>query len=354
MYSALWAFILPSMKSISRFLKGITLTLTALGAAFGANAQTMPVCSGTGAGSVYFASRDSIFRMNPATPGTATFTGIILPSGTSGSASGLAVSRNLNVATPPLTYYTTLSNGTNNIVHFWDGVTWVSTGHVLNSNHIAGGGGFLFSYEPTTGQVYKYNPSGLPITSFVVDARGATVGTNQSADIAADCSGNFYVIFQGATPAIMKKFSSAGAPLATYTLTGTFGAGAGGLAVNGNNVFYDGADNKLYSGVINTATNTVNFSASAGTPFAKYSVTDFGSCGYAGYNLDSAATDTVKFCNGANNVTLSATGPGPYDWTVLSGSATITGTGSTVTVNSPTTSVIVHKDANCSGVSTLR
>jgi gliding motility-associated-like protein len=345
------------MKSISRFLKGISLTLFAFSAALSAEAQgpiTLPVCSGTGAGKIYFTSHDSLFVMDPVSTNI-TYTGITVPIAAGvPNATALAVSANLNGGTPSPTYYTTLSNGTSRYVHYWDGTSWINTGGILNSDHIAGGGGYLFSYDPNSGLVFRYNSSG---TSFVANVHtGLGTVTGQSYDIAADCSGNFYVLFQGLSTPVMRKYSPTSpttyALATTYTLAGTYATGGGGLAINGNNVYYDGSDGKLYTGVINSATSTVTFSASSTTPFASYVPDDFGSCGYAGYNGNLAASDTMNFCNGANT-TLTATGAGPYNWTVVSGNAVISGTGQTVGVTATQTSVITHQDANCSGTNAI-
>jgi gliding motility-associated-like protein len=354
MYSALRAFILPSMKSLSRFLKGIALTIFAVGAALSADAQYMPICSGTGAGNIYFVSHDSIFKMNPVTTAF-TWTGITMPiSAGVPTASALAVSMNLNSSTPSPTYYTTLYNGTSHYVNYWNGSAWIGTGHILNSPDIGAGGGYVFSLDTSSGFVFRYAGTGNGV--FMVNAySGVTPQPGRSRDIAVDCQGNFYVLLQTNSPAILRKFSPTGpatyALSATYTLTGTYTAGAGGLAINGNNVYYDGADGRLYTGVI-SGTN-VNFSASSTQPFIAFPAADFGSCGYAGYNGNQGARDTLAYCNGANNISLTATGSGPYNWTVLSGSATITGSGQTVTINSPTTSTIVYSDANCSGTNSI-
>lgn len=342
------------MKSISRFLNGIALTLLALGATMGANAQYLPICSGTGAGKIYFTSNDSIFMMDPVTTNYS-WTGITMPAAAGvPTAQALAVSMVLPSGTPSPTYYTTLSNGTSNYVYYWNGTNWVAagspSGHILNSDHIGGGGGYLFCFQPSSGYVFRYDGTGNGVFKANVYS-GLTPASGMTKDIAVDCQGNFYVIFQGNSPAIMRKYDYNGNLVSTYTLTGTYGAGSEGLAINGNNVYYDGSDGKLYTGVI-SGSNVV-FSASSSTPFLTYPPKDFGSCGYAGYNGNLAATDTINFCNGATNATLTATGPGPYNWTVLSGPAVITGSGQTVTVNSPSTSVITHYDANCSGTNAI-
>lgn len=363
MYSAQGALILyPSMTSLSRFLKGILLTLTAVTAAVGVQAQNAqifpvyPACSGTGAGKIYFVStNDTIYYINPNTPGTIVNTLVPMPLSGSGKALSLAVSANLNGGSSSPTYYTTLTNGTSRIVHWYDKALqqWISTGsHILNSDHIAGGGGYLFGLDLGSGFVFRYNGTGS--ASFLVnvgtiDVTGSDAGV---ADLAADCAGNIYVIPSTGTGAVLKKYSASGALITSYTLTGTFSAGGDGLAVNGNNVYYNGADGKLYTGVI-SGTN-VNFSASTPTPFSIQAALDFGSCGDAGFNGNIGTVDTFSSCNGAQNIPLFATGPGPYNWTIVSGGpATISGTGANVTVSATGTTVITHTDANCAGANLI-
>ncbi|MBS1615082.1 MAG: gliding motility-associated C-terminal domain-containing protein [Bacteroidetes bacterium] len=342
------------MKPISQIFKGLSLTVLAAGTIATAAAQvsTLPVCSGTGSGKIYFVSHDSVFVMTPSNPTGFSYTGITMPGASVAggpTASALAVSANLNGGSPSLTYYTTVFNGTTRILHYWNGTSWISTGAVLNSDNIAGGGGYIFSYDPASGIVFRSTGTGSPV--FVGNASGGASLNNQSSDIAADCSGNYYVIFQGASPAILKKFDPTGSLLATYTLAGTYSTGGGGLAVNGNEVYYDGANGKLYSGIISGT--TVTFTASASNPFNSFPASDMASCGYSGYQGNQGTSDTINICDSASNLVLKANGPGPYTWTVVSGNATITGSGSSVIVNASSSSVITHLDANCSGINVI-
>lgn len=333
------------MRTFSQFLTGISVALIAGMMPLFVSAQTiLPSCSGTGAGKIYFVWHDSIMVMTPTNPTNVQYAGITMPAAAGvPTAQSLAVSSNLNGGTVSPTYYTTLSNGTVRQLHYWDGSMWVNTGAVLNSDNIAGGGGYIFSYDPGSGQVFRSTGTGG--ATYVTNANTGITGTNTAADISADCNGNFYVIFPSASPAIMRQFSSTGVLLNTYTLAGTYGTGAGGLAVNGNNVYYDGANGKLYAGTISGT--TVTFTASTSNPFTAYPATDFGSCGVNGFNGNLGASDTLSFCDSAINVLLTASGPGPYNWTVISGSATITGSGDSVFVSAGEPAVIVHKDANC-------
>lgn len=346
------------MKSLSQFLKGIAMTTIAAGAALSAGAQgsvILPQCSGTGAGKIYFVSNDSIFVMSPSNPAAYQYTGVKMPTPTAAGApmpTSLAVSQNRNGGTISPTYYTTVSNGSIRQLWYYDGPTngWINTSVLMNSDHIAAGGGFIYGYDPGSGLVFQSNGTSSPTALGFV---GAGIShTNASADIAADCAGNFYVLYQGATPAQLQKYDNSGTLLATYTLAGTYGPGAGGLAVNGNEVHYDGANGRLYSGIISGT--TVTFSASAARPFNAYPATDFGSCGYNGFDGNQGVSDTMNFCDIATNVVLKASGPGPYNWTVISGPATITGSGATVVVNATKTSVITHLDANCNDANVIQ
>ena len=341
------------MKSTSALFKSILFAATALCAGGASNAQLrdpLPHCSGRGAGNVYFATTaGNIYVLTPSAPGTPQATGIALPTGSTG---GLAVSRNLNGGATSPTYYTTVVNGALDNVYYWDNVAlaWQPTTGVVNTSHssaLGAGGGFLYGLDQASGYVFRYNGS---TSAFV-----ANVGATTINDITADCSGNFYVAnFQtiGNTPNI-RQYSSAGVLLNTYNVSNaTVTPGVEGLGISGNTIYYDGNDGKLYSGVLSGT--SVTFSAvGAATPFTTDTVADFGTCGVAGLGNSTGGRDTVLACGGANNLLLSATGPGPYGWTVLNGNATITGSGSTVQVSATTTSTITVKDADCSGINTL-
>jgi len=341
------------MKSVSTRINGLVFLLIALiisGPVF--SQVQFPVCSGSGAGFIYYAanpaytatSSPDIYKMDPVT-GISTSVNAALPLPIFGGTGALAVCANINAGFPSLTYYTTFQVGFLKYLYYFNGSGWVNTTHIMPVTDICGAGPYIYGLDPT-GYVYKY--SGTANAAFLVDA-----GNHGSADIAGDCAGNFYVINQGGTPATLKKWNSNGVLLNTWTLTGTYGTWANGFAVNGNNIYWDGADGKLYTGVIPAVGTTVACSASSFTPFSSVPITDMGSCGFNGVGTTAYGHDTIRFCGGASNVTLTATGPGPYNWTVISGPGTITGTGNNVVVNAAKSTIITHLDADCNGVNTL-
>jgi gliding motility-associated-like protein len=155
---------------------------------------------------------------------------------------------------------------------------------------------------------------------------------------------------------VLQRYNNLGNLTNTYTFAGIYALGGGGLTVSGNVVHYDGADGELYRGVINTATNTVTFSKATTTaPFGTTGTIpyDFASCSNEGFCLNKGALDSVVACADTARINLTATGPGPYNWTVLSGPATITGNGKTVLVTASGPSVITYRDADCAGANTI-
>ncbi|MEO6831457.1 MAG: PKD domain-containing protein [Chitinophagaceae bacterium] len=332
------------MKSTSFLLKSILTVFASLFILNTTRAQNaMPVCSGSGAGLIEVVDTlGNLYKIDPTSPNTFIPTGITLPA----NSKALAVSANLNGSLVSPTYYTTFKISGINYLHYWNKFAWINTTHICNVDDITGAGTFIYGYDYVNGFIYKYDGTGN--AAFIL---GITPCNNASQDLAGDCAGNFYIINQGATPATLRKYNSSGVLQNTWTLTGTFANGGQGLALNGNTVYYDGSDGKFYSGVIGAT--TVNFSAAAGTPFKTTPITDMGSCGFNGVGTTVGGLDTVFGCDGTAASTLTATGPGPYNWTVISGPAVITGTGQTVSVTASQVSVVTHKGADCSGNNTL-
>lgn len=345
------------MKSVTLLLKSILPLLLVLITAQASWAQfPYPVCSGNGAGKIYFTDQTTgeIHILDPSKPlsTVAPFnpaaTGISIPTG----ASGLAIGTNYGTGPNP-TYYTISSVGAFRQIFYYSGAGWTPTGVVMNTDHITGSCGAIIGmdYSSLSAFVSRW-PGGAATTAPSI----GTLGTVGSLDIAGDCNGNIWVISQSTTPAVMRRYNSAGTLQTTYTLTGTFVAGGGGLAINGQYVYYDGTDGELYRGVINNATNTVNFSKITTTaPFTTNPVGDMASCGYEGFCLGRGDLDSVAYCGDTARVTLTATGPGPYNWTIQSGVGTITnmvGNSALVTAWGPVE--VTYMDADCAGVNTLK
>jgi gliding motility-associated-like protein len=277
-------------------------------------------------------------------------TPIFLPPGSR----ALAVGTNPSVVGPNPTYFTTVLAGGIKRLHYWNGTIWVNTGAPMNMDDITGSCGTIFGVDSGSGYVFKWAGGAATTAPFLVDA-SPFFGTS-SYDIAGDCTGGFWIINQTSTTPRMRKFSSTGVLQQTYTLSGTFAAGGSGLAINGNTVYYDGSDGNLYTGIINTATLDVNFSRTTNSiPFKGFPITDFASCGFEGACLGKGALDSVGVCSDTANIVLNATGPGPYNWNLVSGPATISGNASSpsVLVRAWGPAVVTYKDADCAGVNTI-
>ena len=136
------------------------------------------------------------------------------------SGGGLAAGPNLNSATPAFTFYTVLG-GT---YWYYDGTTWIDTGHSTGNSFSwspACGGGYIFNYDDVTGTVWRYDGTAAAIPIVTIISQGNP--DVNVVDVAADCSGNFYLLrtdsgFAG--PAMLRKYNSSGGLLNTYNVVG--------------------------------------------------------------------------------------------------------------------------------------
>jgi len=88
--------------------------------------------------------------------------------------------------------------------------------------NIGGAGPYIYCYSGFGGQVYRYNGTGPPVLV-------TTLASGQGPyDVTGDASGNFFVMKTNAAPMSLKKYSSTGVLLATYTMTGFPPGNAGG------------------------------------------------------------------------------------------------------------------------------
>ena len=350
------------MKSVTLLFKSILPLLLVLITSNASWAQfPNPVCSGNGAGKVYLTDAAGVIwilktgiPINPPVGGPNPIqTTISLPPGNTGA---LAVGTNPGVGPNP-TYFTTgvLPPTGLTYLQYWNGVNWISTGAVMNVPQIAGSCGAIYGLDTASGGVRRWPGTGTA-APFIGGFLGNLAGV-ASSDIAGDCNGNFWILSQSGSAPGLRKYNSAGVLQQTFALTGTFVAGGAGLAINGNTIFYDGTDGNFYSGIINTATSTVNFTqATSNTPFIPFPISDFASCGYDGACLGKGAVDSVGACADTARIFLTATGPGPYNWTVLSGGpAFVSGSATTQTVQVTAwgPALIAYKDADCAGVNTI-
>jgi gliding motility-associated-like protein len=281
-----------------------------------------PVCDSM----VYFISSGSVYNLNTYQPISAT-NPVLNTFPTLGGIS-LAVSANLNSTSGPSpTFYGVI--GSNYV--YYDGTTWVNTGHTSGSVDIGAGGGYI--YGKTGASIYRYDGTA---NATIIATLPAAVNVF---DIAADCDGNFYVLDLG-TSALLKKYSPTGTFLYQWTVLGG-PASAICFSLSGNQLLVGSAP--VYAGVVDPASTTINLTALGTIPLA----IDFGGCPFM---FSPAVTDTFYQCTPTQSFTLTASGNTPYSAAVISGSATITGTGPNFTaVPSGLTTVVLSSTSTGCG-----
>jgi len=239
----------------------------------------LPVCSENHI--IYTMTQDGIYNIDLSQPvPTPVLNTIPLPAG----AGGLAVSPNLNAASPALTFYTVV----NEMYQYYDGNSWINTNDSAGSGvNIGGGGGYIYNYD-VSGNVTRYDGTGDAISVATLAGFGSV------ADLAVDCSGNFYHL-HNSIPQTLTKYSPSGVVLNVYAATGApVFSGGGGLVVFGNDVYYDDLSSSLtfpplLHGTING--DTINFAPSG---FSIELARDMASCPG---NLVSAAPLNVSICS---------------------------------------------------------
>jgi len=142
---------------------------------------------------------------------------------------GLAVNNNF-FAGPTMTFWT-IVGGT---FHYYNGATWVNTGHLAQAVNMGGAGPFIYTYNGSTGQVYRYNGTGA---ATLVTTLGGSLGPY---DLTGDALGNFFVMKTNAAPMTLRQFSPTGTLLATYNLIGfPTGTAGGGFAFISGRLYAD-------------------------------------------------------------------------------------------------------------------
>jgi gliding motility-associated-like protein len=318
----------------------------------------LPSCEGSGNGLIYILAQTGgttgIYNWNPSLPFSATnpvLNTISMPAGS--FCSGLSVNNNLNSAGPSPTFYTSI----NGIYHYYDGSTWVSTGHTSTLNSSGGGGDYIYGYEASdSGRVNKYDGTGNASPLMMVP----DFGFWGAGDIAADCEGNFYVLkfvdYMGYTaPADsigwLRKYSPTGTLLQEWSTTGAYfvGNASGTLAILNGTVYFSSNGLSMYTGVIGAT--TINFTSAplpAGFPWAM----DFASCPLNVGVAIAPSHDTLYNCQAGTPQVVTASGNAPYTCTVINGTATVTGTGPTFDIsNSQPATVVLQSKSACSIIS---
>lgn len=302
-----------------------------------ANAQ-LPTCNTPGL--VYFNVGSSIYNYDPYLPVSASNPSLntITTPGT-----GLAVSTNINSAGPSPTFYTVSGNN----YWYYDGTTWVNTGHSVGNPaavNIAGGGGYLYALVGGTGEVYKYDGTGNG--TLVTTVTGFSGGG--PFDLVADVFGNWYILklTTGNGGPYLRKYSPTGSLIQTWGIFGSPGTGSGGgFAIICDSIYIQSA-NDFYKGYVGSTiislTQTTN-------PVTAGTAGDMASCP-AGTGAGTASIDTGYYCGSGPGVPVTVSGNGTVTWTVLSGNSIVNGTGTSVDITATTTSRILVSIAGGQGI----
>lgn len=298
-----------------------------------AYAQQLPDCNGDGRGLIYYEYAGGIFSVDPTDPQSVANPTFRLPT-ISFQTYSIVVSENINsTGGPSPTYYLMHSDGN---YYYYDGSGWVNTGHKAIAPNLGAGGGYIYSFDGSGGQVFRYDGTSdakLAFTVFDYKAGGPY-------DIAADCRGNVYVLrtkVSATTGKYLRKYSPNGTLLQAWSVTGFSSVQAGaGLAIVNNKVYFDDSSyTEYWEGTIKG--NDVHFVKVANKLFYHRKPGDLSNCPFA---LSTpvhvtANTDTLFACDSVTRHRLFVQGKSQgavVSWKVLNGNATIFGNGDTIEV----------------------
>lgn len=301
----------------------------------------MPVCDDQTLYYTVFTSATNIYSLDVSQPVSATNpkrNSINFP--TWGSA--LAVSPFLSIPGAVGKTFYTVGGG---VYYYYDGTNWINTGHSTGGNfavNIGAGGGFIYSLDPTTNKVYRYDGTGNSVN--VLSLPGGFTGV---ADVIVDTRGNFYLFSAAPGNQHLQKYSPSGALLYSWALTNLpTSTGGGGFSIIGNQLYFVNNTNQFYKGTIRCT--SIDFESLqrpwSGNPF------DFAEC--SNFNLDiTNVSDSLYFCT-PSSFSFTASGLAPYNWQVIDGNATVTGAGPAYTVQSSQHSKIVFSSTSVCGTKT--
>ena len=254
--------------------------------------------------------------VNPVT-NIATLNSINMPTG----ASGLAVNNNLQSSSPAMTFYTVV----NGKYHYYNGTTWINTGHSSGSSaavNPGGAGPYIYNLDGVPGKVYRYD--GTANATLFLNL-GSFTGPY---DVMGDADGNLYVLRTGSMQ-VLEMYDVNANLVCTYNILNLTSANAGGgySIVNGL-IYTDAGNTGLYVGTITG--NTINF---AQNPISG-GYSDFANCPFAPINLSIDPPLSLGCANSTVQLTANTSITNPiYSWSgpgIVSGANT-----ANPTVNQP-------------------
>lgn len=208
-------------------MKKLYLAFLFLVTSFNVFAQ-LPNCAGADSNVVFLHGSTNIYRYDPALPISGTNPSIFLTS-PSMPWGGLTVSYNLNGGAASPTFYATDGG----IYHYWDGATWVSTGHTSATVNLGGGVTTIYGKNGGTGYISKYTGTGNDV--FFVNGHG----NSGPYDLVTDNQDNLYEVDISTAIGKIYKYNTAGVIVDTIIVLGVTPQGAGpGFAIVGNTVVF--------------------------------------------------------------------------------------------------------------------
>ncbi len=248
---------------------------------------------------LYYQGTTHLMAYDPSAPSSTSnpvSTGIpVLP-----GAAGITFMPSINGGTLSPTFYVTKLSD----YYYWDGQSWVNTGHSTGSTaaNIGGCGGAIYNFSPPNSIYVYFGTSSSTLLT--------TIPAGPSYDIVTDCSCNFYIL--NAFDQTLVKYNPLGIIVNTYSLVGLPQTnGLAGFAIIGNDVYYQGLT-AFYKGVIGTG-SSISFST---TSIPILSVDDFASCPFTPSVTSGTLSVPSIICPG-ETTTISATttvSPVSYSW----------------------------------------
>jgi gliding motility-associated-like protein len=246
----------------------------------------LPACNGIDSNVIFIDNGSTIHRFDPALPISGTNPSLFITSTL--SMAGLAIANNINGGSASPTFYTT-SNG---VYQWWDGSAWVNTGHTSSTVNIGGATTAIYGKNGGTGFLSKYVGTGNDF--FLVNG----LANSGPYDLVGDQSDNFYEVDISTAIGKIYKRNPAGAIIDTFVVLNVPAQTAGpGFAIIGNRVFLGvNTAPAVWSGnIINDTVNCValgTFANSGG---------DYASCPKVTANTTTASL-VYPTCNGPVNV----------------------------------------------------
>lgn len=144
---------------------------------------------------------------------------------------GLSINRILSIPGSTEVMYTC---NTAAIYEYWNGSTWVSTGHTSGGLHPGGTNQYIFNLDGANGTVYRYDgtSNSVPITTNL-----PTV-FNSIYDLATDTAGNFYILYtdNSGFPELV-VYDPNGMPIDSFPVTGTGSFPGAAMTMLGGHIY---------------------------------------------------------------------------------------------------------------------